>query len=81
MSTDLSLDRHSSVADFELLAHNRSYDVAQVAPEFLILETPTEIPPGPATLVIRLEGEEIRRQLTLPDGATCNSTRVRICRE
>lgn len=81
MSTDLSLDRHSSVADFQLLVQGQSYDVVQVAPEFLILATPTEIPPGPAELVIRLEGRETRRRLTLPDGASRGSARVGIRRE
>lgn len=74
------MDRHSTVADFELLAAGCSYSVAQVAPEFLILAAAAEIPAGPATLVIRAEGHELRRDLELPDGADHSSTRIRIIR-
>ena len=80
MSIDLSLERYSSVADFELVAASRSFDVGQVAEHFIILETACEIPAGPTELFIRLEGRVIRREITLPDGADGTSTRVRISR-
>ena len=81
MSSQTSVDRFSTVADFELLAAGRSYSVAQVAPEFLILEQAADIPPGPATLIIRAEGRELHRSLHLLDGASRSSTRVRIVRQ
>lgn len=81
MSTHLSLGRRSSTAEFELIVDGHSYDVAQVAPEFLILDTAMEIPAGPAELVIRLDGRENRRQITLVDGADGISTRIRIRRD
>ena len=73
--------RRSAVADFELTVGERSFSVAQIAPNFIIMETAAEIPPGPATLFIRIEGRETRRTLELPDGATAASTRVRIVRQ
>ena len=73
--------RRSAVADFELIVADRSFSVAQVAPDFIILQTATEIPPGPAMLFIRIEGRETRRTLELPDGASASSTRVRIVRQ
>ena len=80
MSSQTSVDRRSTVADFELLAAGRSYAVAQVASDFLILDIPAEIPPGAAALIIRAEGRELRRDLELPDGADRASTHVRITR-
>jgi hypothetical protein len=80
MSSQTSVDRFSTVADFELVAAGRSYSVAQVARDFIILETAVEIAPGPATLVIRVNGEELRRDIELPDGANRSSERVRIVR-
>lgn len=80
MSHDTSLDRYSTVAEFELLANGTSYTVAQVAPQFLILDKPACIPQGLATLMIRTEGEEIRRDITIQSSAK-SSTRVEISRE
>jgi len=80
MSSRTSASRRSAVADFELVASGHSYSVAQVAPDFLILDTAADIPAGPATLFIRIEGRETRRSLELPSGATRASTRVRIVR-
>ena len=72
--------RRSAVADFELVAAGCSYSVAQVAPEFIILEVSADISPGPAALFIRIEGRETRREIDLPSGASKNSPRVPIVR-
>ena len=81
MASETSVPRYSTVADFELLVDGRSYKVAQVAPEFLLLENPAEIAPGSAVLVIRVEGEELRRQIDLPIGASPTAVRVKIARQ
>ncbi|MEX0703901.1 MAG: hypothetical protein WD069_17510 [Planctomycetales bacterium] len=79
MTTKSSNLRFSTVADFDLIVNGRSYPVAQVAPKFLILETATAIPPGPATLIIRVDGEEERRTIEIVK-ASSTSTRVSIVR-
>lgn len=80
MSNETSVDRYSTVADFELIAHGRSYSVGHVAPAFLILETSQEISPGDAELIIRVEDEVIRRKIALPEGSTAEMRRVPIQR-
>jgi hypothetical protein len=80
MSSDTSIQRFSTVADFDLLINGRSYKVAQVAPDFLLLDKATAIPPGPGVLVIRVEGQEIRRAIELPSGASEEADRVEIRR-
>jgi hypothetical protein len=80
MSSDTSVQRFSTVADFDLLVNGRSYKVAQVAADFLLLDKATAIPPGPGVLVIRVEGEEIRRAIELPIGASEKTDRVEIRR-
>lgn len=80
MSTRTSDIRRSAVADFELVVADHSYSVAQVAPTFVILETAADIPAGPGTLFIRIEGRETRRSVELPEGASLASTRVPIVR-
>jgi|HubBroStandDraft_6_1064221.scaffolds.fasta_scaffold2045906_1 hypothetical protein len=80
MSSETSVQRFSTVADFDLVVNGRSYKVAQVAPDFLLLDKGTAIPPGPGVLVIRVEGEEIRRAIELPIGASEETDRVEIRR-
>jgi len=80
MSSDTSVQRFSTVAHFELVVNGRSYKVAQVAPEFLLLDNATAIPPARGVLIIRVEGEEIRRAIELPVGASEETNRVPIRR-
>ncbi|MBI1313663.1 hypothetical protein GC176_20415 [bacterium] len=65
MSLDLSVDRHSTVAYFDLAAGGRTYRVAQIAPDFVILDRPDDPPkPGEAELTIRSEGRSpVHRQI------------------
>jgi hypothetical protein len=80
MVSDASVQRFSTVADFDLFINGRSYKVAQVAPGFLLLDKGTAIPPGPGVLVIRVEGQEIRRTIELPVGASEETDRIEIRR-
>jgi hypothetical protein len=77
MSSDTSVQRFSTVAHFELVVNGRSY---KVAPEFLLLDHATAIPPARGVLIIRVEKEEIRRAVELPVGASDESNRVPIRR-
>lgn len=80
MSKQTSLERFSTVADFELLAGGQSFAVVQVAPDYIILQTPQEIASGDAELIIRVENEVIRRQIALPKGSSPSMRRVPIQR-
>lgn len=64
------------MAEFELIANGRSYDVGQVSSDFIILDRPAEIPPCDADLYIRVEGEVMHRRIRLPHGASADSDRV-----
>lgn len=76
------VDRYSTVAEFELVVNQTRYDVEEVAPEFLTLATPADIPAGDADLYIRVEGEdELHRRIRLPQGASADSPRVVIERD
>jgi hypothetical protein len=80
MAKQTSMDRFSTLADFELTANGQSYAVVQVAADFLILETPQHISPGDAMLIIRVDKEVIERRIALPQGATPETGRVPILR-
>jgi hypothetical protein len=48
----------------------RVYPLAQIGPDFVVLREPTDLPPGNAEVVMRVEGSEQRWRVTLPNGAT-----------
>lgn len=79
--THTSVDRFSTVADFELVVGENSYSPSQISRDFIILDPPTDIPPGEAELIIRMDAQEKRRQIQLPQGANRSTRRTPIIRE
>lgn len=64
MSTGTSVQRSSFVADFELYVEGRTLRPAAVAETFIVLDKMEPVQPGPAELVIRINGgPENRRQI------------------
>ena len=63
-----------------LLAGSRRLGVAQLGPDFIILDEPTEVPPGPGELVVLVDGNEKRRAVTLPAGIRAYEIRTPIAR-
>jgi len=61
-----------------LLLNGSSIPVAQMGPDFLILEAATEHPPGDATLELCVDASERRWQVRLPDGISRASRTVAI---
>jgi len=78
MSESAPPERYSTIADFKLVAQGETYDVAQVAGEFIIMARPVEIPPCDADLHITVEGDERVRRIRLPSGASKSSDWVDI---
>ena len=75
-------ERYSTVAEFELVVNQTSYDVEEVAPDFVTLARAADIPSCIADLYIRVEGEdELHRRIRLPHGASADSPRVVIERD
>lgn len=72
------MQRYSTIAEFELHADGRIFDVSQVAGDFIILARPAEIPPCEAHLLITVEGKCRRRRIRLPRGASAESDWVDI---
>jgi hypothetical protein len=69
---------HSADVRISLLFKGHSIPVAQLGPDFLLLDAPTEHPPGPASIVLRVDQSERRWQVRLPDGISASSKRVAI---
>lgn len=61
-----------------VIAGRNHLGVAQVGPDFMIVEDPIELPPTPAELVVQIDGHEKRRSIYLPDGIQKAILRTRI---
>ena len=61
-----------------LLVNGRAVPVAQLGPDFLLLDEPLDLPAGDASMVMHVDQEERRWNVRLPDGSSAASHRVAI---
>ena len=71
---------HSAQVKMRLLLNGSSIRVAQMGPDFLILESGTEHPPTDATIELRIDASERCWKVRLPDGISPTSRTVAISR-
>ena len=63
-----------------LLIEGVSLPVGQLGPDFLLLKAPLDHPPAQATLVVRVDENEHRWQVDLPEGISAATRRVVIAK-
>ena len=71
---------HSAQVKMHLLLNGSSIPVAQMGPDFIILESTTEHPPSDATIELRIDASERRWKVRLPHGISSASRTVTISR-
>ncbi len=71
---------HSALVKMRLLLNGSSHPVVQMGPDFLILQSATEHPPGDATLELCVDASERRWPVRLPNGISSLSRTVTISR-
>ncbi len=54
--------------------------IAQLGPDFLILETPTDLNASKAEIVLQVDANERRWSVALPDGLRASHLRTRIAK-
>ncbi len=69
---------HSATVQMQLLVNGSAIGVAQMGPDFLFIETASDHPPGDATLILKVDGNEQRWRVKLPKGIFSDSVRVEI---
>ena len=69
---------HSAQVRIRLLVNRESVAVAQMGPDFLLLEASFDHPPGDASVVLQVDESERRWNVRLPDGISAVSKRVAI---
>ena len=78
MITSSSQGGHSAQVKMRLLVGDSSIAVAQMGPDFVLVEVPINHPPGNASLVLRVDQNEHRWDVHLPEGISAASKRVAI---
>lgn len=55
-----------------LVTNGQEYPLSQIAPEFVVLKSPSRLPVGHATIIMSVDGEERQWEVTLleMDGPT-----------
>ena len=69
---------HSAQVKMRLLVNGSSIAVAQMGPDFLLVDAPINHPPGNASLILQVDQSERRWDVHLPDGISAASKRVAI---
>ena len=59
-----------------LVVNGSSIAVAQMGPDFLLVDAPINHPPGNASLVLQVDQSERRWDVNLPEGISAASKRV-----
>ena len=68
---------HSAIITIRLEIEGRDIECSQSGRDFVLLRTPTELPACDADLVLTINGNEMRSQVSLPEGARRDSCRCR----
>lgn len=69
---------YSAQVEMRLIVNGASLSITHMGPDFLIIESPGEHPPGEATIVLRVDQNERRWTVRLPDGLHPGQKRVQI---
>jgi hypothetical protein len=69
---------HSAHVTIRLLVNGLSFTVAQIGPDFIFLNVPVNHPPADASLIMRIDEDEERWNVRLPDGISAGQKRVEI---
>jgi hypothetical protein len=69
---------HSAQVKIQLLPDGGSVPIAQMGPEFLLIDAPFDHPPGEASLILPVDQSERRWNVRLPNGMSAGSNRVAI---
>jgi hypothetical protein len=78
MQISSSQGGHSSRVEMHLVLNGEAHRVAQLGPDFLMLETPVDHPPVEAEFVFSVDDNCRRWTVRLPDGISRNSIRAKL---
>ncbi len=68
METATGRRTYSAEVELHLDVDGRIVDLAQIGPDDVIANDPIDLPPGPAEVVMHVDGQERRWRVTLVEG-------------
>ena len=69
---------HSAQVNMRLLVNGLSLSVAQLGPDFVLVDAPVNHPPADASVVLQVDQSERRWNVRLPNGISAGTRKVRI---
>jgi len=69
---------HSAQVKMSLLVNGSSLSIAQMGPDFLLVDAPIDHSPSEASVILRVDESESRWQVNLPKGISSASKRITI---
>ena len=69
---------HSAQVKMQLLVNGSSLAIAQLGPDFLLVDEPINHPPSEARVVLQIDQSERRWTIHLPNGISKDSERIAI---
>ena len=76
MIAEQSHGAHSAQVKMQLIVNGTVIRITHMAPDFLLVESPSEHPPCDATILLRVDGSESEWKVRLPEGISKDSRRV-----
>ncbi len=71
-------NEHSADVKIDLILNGHTLPVAQLGPDFLVLDHPAEYPAGTAEILMSVDGEAERWSVRLPEGIQTGRRKVAI---
>ena len=78
MIAEQNYGAHSAQVEMRLVVNGTSFGITHMGRDFVVVESPTEYPPGEASIFMKVDESESRWNVRLPDGISVNSRRVAI---
>jgi hypothetical protein len=76
MKISSSYGGHSALVRMRLLLEGRHFRIAQMGPDFLLLESPCDHPPSRATIEMQVDDSHRTWEVDLPKGIKAGEPRV-----
>jgi len=78
MISEISCGGHSAIVRMQLLFNAIAIPIAQMGPDYIIIKAACDHPPCDASIVLKVDDNERRWNVHLPDGISARSRRVPI---
>jgi hypothetical protein len=76
MKVSSSYGGHSALVRMRLYVNGMSFRIAQMGPDFLFVEAPSDHPPARATIELHVDESERSWEVNLPQGMKSGDERV-----